>query len=155
MTHKSTWSNPDGLVVGFGPNSPERNAAGVQKEGTVLKTAKFHIEFNTLTGTGNNGITLPAGSAVHSVVMKVGAAWVGGTSLAVGDGGGTGSYITAAQAVTANLTLGNVINAQGAYLFTATEGRLPPKVITAATPTFVTIVGTFTAGDADIYVEYI
>jgi hypothetical protein len=75
--------------------------------------------------------------------------------LAVGDGAGTGSFITATQAATANLTAGAVINAQGAYLFTATEGKLPPKVYAAATPIFVTIVGTFTAGDADIIVEYL
>jgi hypothetical protein len=29
MTRQSTWTNADGLVVGFGPNIPERNVAGV------------------------------------------------------------------------------------------------------------------------------
>lgn len=155
MTYKTTWANPDNLVVGFGTNSPERNVGGVTKEALDLKLAHFQIDYATATGSGNNGLTLPAGSAVRSVWLKVGTAWVGGTSLAIGDGGNTGGYITAAQAATANLTAGATINNGGAYLYTATEGQLPPKVLATATPTFVTIVGTFTAGTATVYIEYV
>lgn len=156
MTRKTTWSNPDGLVVGFGPNTTERNLSAVttQKDGDK-KTAKLHIAFNSTFGAAGAKITLPAGSAVELVYMKITTTWVGGTSLAFGDVGTTGGFITAAQAAEANLTTGvGLINAQGAYAFTATEGQLPPKVYSAATDLFVTSVGTHTAGEADIYVEY-
>lgn len=156
MTRKTTWSNPDGLVVGFGPNFVERNAGAVttQKDGDK-KTAKLHITFQSTFGGAGANIPIPAGSVVELVYMKITTTWVGGTSLAVGDTNGTGSWITATQGAEANLTTAvGIINAQGAYAFTATEGQLPPKVYSTALPIFVTSVGTHTAGEADIYVEY-
>jgi hypothetical protein len=156
MTRKTTWSNPDGLVVGFGPNYVERNASAVttQKDGDK-KTAKIHIDFKSTFGASGAKLAIPAGSIVELVYMKVTTTWLGGTSLAVGDAGSTGGWITAAQGAEANLTVAaGVINAQGAYAFTATEGQLPPKVFSTATDLFVTSVGTHTAGEADIYVVY-
>src|SRR5258705_5998207 len=130
MTRKTTWSNPDGLIVGFGPNTTERNQSAVttQKDGDK-KTAKIHIAFNSTFGSTGAKFTIPAGSIVELVYMKVSTTWTGGTSLAVGDVGTTGGWITAAQGAEANLTTAaGVINAQGAYALTATEGQLPPKV---------------------------
>lgn len=156
MTRAATWSNPDGLVVGFGANYAERNVAGVERDGAQsVKTAKFTITKDTVTGTGNNGFTLPAGVAVNNVYVKVRTTFVGGTSIAIGDGGNTSGWITAAAGATANLTANAVLTMSGAYGFTATEGRLVPKPFASATPTFVTIVGTFTAGEADVYIEYV
>jgi hypothetical protein len=75
--------------------------------------------------------------------------------LAFGDASGTGSWITATQGAVANLTVGVPIQAQGAYAYTSTEGQLPPKAYAAATDVYVTVAGTFTAGTATIYVEYV
>ncbi len=156
MTYKTTWSNPDSLVVGFGPNFPERQASAVTtQKGTDTKVAKLHITFQSTFGSTGAKISIPAGSVVKTVYMKINTNWAGGTSLAFGDTNGTGSWITAAQGAEANLvTTNSPINAQGAYAFTATEGQLPPKPYPAALDLFVTSVGTHTAGDADIYVEY-
>lgn len=155
MTRASNWTNPDGLIVGFGPNYADRNAGGVEKDKASVKTAKLQITYQSTLGSSGDRIPIPAGSIVKNVYMKVGTAWVGGTSLAFGDTNGTGSWITATQGATANLTAGAVIQAQGAYAFTATEGQLPPKAYASALDLYVTVSGTYTAGTADIYVEYV
>jgi len=68
MTRKSTWTNADGLVVGFGPNSPERNEAGVLETDGVVKEARLAITYQSSSAN----VALPAGSVVLDVVMKVG-----------------------------------------------------------------------------------
>lgn len=154
MTRATTWSNSDNLVVGFGPNYAERIAGGVEGNGNSQKVGRVQITFQSTTGASGAKFTVPAGSVVHAVKLIVGTQWVGGTSIAVGDGGSTGGYITAAQGATANLTAGAVLNSQGAYLYTATEGRLPPKTYAAAGDIYFTVVGTYTAGTAELFVEY-
>ena len=155
MTRASTWTNSDGLVVGFGNNFPERNDAGVNEVDGNDKSAQLNITFQSTSGASGAKVSIPAGSIVKNVFMKVGTAWVGGTSLAFGDASGTGSWITATQGATANLTASAAIQAQGAYAYTSTEGQLPPKAYAAATDLYITVAGTFTAGTATIVVEYV
>jgi hypothetical protein len=152
MTRKSTWTNADGLVVGFGPNDPERNVAGVLDHDGVVKEARLAI---THRSSGAK-VALPAGSIVLGVVMKVGTAWVGGTKVEVGDATDPDGYISATQGATAELTAGKSIAAGGAYAVgdAATNAGLP-KVYAAATDLTATITGTFTAGTADVFVRYI
>lgn len=155
MTRKTTWTNSDGLVVGFGPNYAERQVSGISTEGpSNVKETRLSITYQSTTGSSGAKITIPAGSVVRNVYLKVGTAWAGLTSLAFGDAGGTGSWITASQGAVANLTAGAAIQAQGAYAYTATEGQLPPKVYAAATDLYFTLVGTPTAGTATLVVEY-
>lgn len=155
MTRAATWSNPDSLVIGFGPNYPERQAGGVERDKASVKTAKLTITYQSTFGSTGAKITIPAGSVVKNVYMKIKTNWAGGTSLAFGDTNGTGSWITATQGAEASLvTTNSPIQAQGAYAYTATEGQLPPKPYAAALDLYVTSVGTHTAGEADIYVEY-
>lgn len=155
MTRASTWTNADGLVVGFGNNFPERNEAGVNEVDGNDKSAQLNITYQSTFGSTGAKISIPAGSIVKNVYMKVGTAWAGGTSLAFGDASGTGSWITATQGAVANLTANAPIQAQGAYAYTATEGQLTPKAYASATDLYITAVGTFTAGTATIYVEYV
>lgn len=152
MTRKSTWTNADGLVVGFGPNEAERNVAGVLDTAGTVKEARLAINHKS----SGAGISLPAGSIVLGVVMKVGAAWVGGTKVEVGDGTDADGYISATQGATAELTAGKSIVAGGAYAVgdAATNAGLP-KVYASADTLDVTITGTYTAGSADIFVRYI
>ncbi len=155
MTRASTWTNADGLVVGFGNNFPERNDAGVNEVDGNDKSAQLNITYQSTFGSTGAKIEIPAGSIVKNVYMKTGTAWAGGTSLAFGDASGTGSWITATQGAVANLTANTPIQAAGAYAYTATEGQLPPKVYASATNLYITAVGTFTAGTATIIVEYV
>jgi hypothetical protein len=152
MTRKSTWTNADGLVVGFGPNFAERNVAGVLETDGVVKEARLAITFQS---SGAN-IDLPAGSVVQDVVVKVGTAWVGGTDVQLGDGTDPDGWISATQGAVANLTIGATIRAAGAYAIgDAATNRGLGKVYAAADTLDVAFTGTFTAGTADVFVRYI
>ena len=152
MTRKSTWTNADGLVVGFGPNFAERNVSGVLDHDGVVKEARLAITFQSSGAT----IDLPAGSVVQDVVMKVGTAWVGGTDVQLGDGTDPDGWVSATQGAVANLTIGATIRAAGAYAIgDAASNRGLGKVYAAADTLDVAFTGTFTAGTADIFVRYI
>jgi hypothetical protein len=153
MTRKATWTNSDGLVVGYGPNSPERTAAGVLHSDTNQKVAKLHVSFESTFGASGAKITIPAGSIVKNVYAKVTTTWAGGTSLTFGDATDADGWIVAGSFGTPSA--GGVIQADGAYAYTATEGQLPPKEYATATDLYLTKVGTYTAGEADVYVEYV
>jgi len=152
MTRKSTWTNADGLVVGFGPNLPERNVSGVLETDGVVKEARLAI---THQSSGAN-IDLPAGSVVLEVVMKVGTAWAGGTDVQLGDGSDADGWISSTQGAVANLTAGATIRAAGACAIgDAATNRGLGKVYASADTLDVAFTGTFTAGTADIFVRYI
>lgn len=152
MTRKSTWTNADGLVVGFGPNFAERNVSGVLETDGVVKEARLAITFQSSGAT----VDLPAGSVVQDVIMKVGTAWVGGTDVQLGDGTDPDGWVSATQGAVANLTIGATIRAAGAYAIgDAASNRGLGKVYAAADTLDVAFTGTFTAGTADIFVRYI
>ena len=153
MTRKSTWTNADGLVVGFGPNFAERNVSGVIETDGIIKEARLAITFQS---SGAN-VDLPAGSVVQDVVVKVGTAWVGGTKVEIGDGTDVDGWISATQGATASLTAGATIRAGGAYAIGGTDATAKAlgKVYAAADTIDVLLTGTYTAGTADIFVRYI
>lgn len=156
MTRKTTWSNSDSLVIGNGPNFPERSVAAVETRKQATVVAKLHITWETTFGSTGASVVIPAGSLVKNVYLKTTTNWAGGTSLAFGDAGDTSGWITATQAAVAHLiTTESPLTALGAYAYTATEGQLPPKVFGSAGSIYVTKVGTFTAGEADLFVEYV
>jgi hypothetical protein len=156
MTRAATWTNSDGLVVGFGANAPERNTAGVSKQFGTIKEARLQVTYQSTSGASGAKITVPAGSAVRRVRLHVGTAWVGGTNLQFGDGTTAGGWVSSTNAATANLTAGAEIVGSGVYVTggTDTTAMRFPKVYAAATDLFLTITGTYTAGDATIVVEY-
>jgi len=152
MTRKSTWTNADGLVVGFGPNYPERNVAGVIETDGVVKEARLAITYQSSGAT----VALPAGSVVLDVVMKVGMAWLGGTKVEIGDGDDADGWISATQGATANLTVGATIRAAGDYAIgDAATNKGLGKVYASADTLDVAITGSYTAGTADVFVRYI
>ncbi len=156
MTRKTTWANADGLNVGFGPNYPERQDYAVMtQEGTDMKVAKLTITYQSTLGSSGAVIPIPAGSVVRSVYMKTRVNWAGLTSLAFGDAGSTGGFITASQGAAANLTTAaSPIVAGGAYAIATGTSATAPKAYTTATNLYFTIVGTPTAGESDVYVEF-
>jgi hypothetical protein len=153
MTRKTTWTNADGLVVGFGPNFAERNVSGVHDTDGQLKEARLAITWES----SGAAVTIPAGSVVMDVIVKVGTAWVGGTKVEVGDGSDADGWISAAQGATANLTAGATLRAGGAYAVGGTDATAKAlgKVYASADTLDVTITGSYTAGDADIIVRYV
>lgn len=153
MTRQTTWTNADGLVVGFGPNFPERNVAGIIETDGVVKEARLAITYES----SGAGISLPAGAVVLDVIMKVGTAWVGGTKVEIGDGSDADGWVSATQGATSNLTVGATVRSGGAYAIGATDGTAKAlgKVYAAADTLDVAITGAYTAGDADVFVRYI
>ena len=152
MTRASSWTNADGLIVGFGANIPERNVAGVYDHDGSVKEAHLAITYQS---SGAN-IELPAGAVVLDVVLKVGTAWAGGTDVQLGDGTDPDGWISATQGAVANLTAGATVRAGGAYAIgDAATNRGLGKVYAAADTLDVAFTGTFTAGTATIVVRYL
>lgn len=153
MTRKTSWTNSDSLIVGFGPNSAERNLEAVTNRTGDVKTAKVHITYESTFSNAGAIVAIPAGSAVKNVYIKVTTTWTGGTTLAFGDVGNTAGWILAASFATPTAPV--TIQGDGAYAYTATEGQLPPKEYDTATTLYFTATGTYTAGEADLYVEFV
>jgi len=162
------WNNADGLNIKFGVTKPDNLAQGgeVRSNGSrhtltyrfdYTAVPSFTADLNndgTKNGFSLQDVGVPAGASVESAKLRVGTAWAGGTSLAVGsyqDAGGVidaDGYIDATAGATANLTAGSIITGAGADV-----GELVHA--SAKAYTVVAVVGTFTAGDAEIIIDYI
>jgi hypothetical protein len=152
MTRQSTWANADGLVVGFGPNLPERNVAGDYSTDGAIKEAVLQVTYQSSGAV----VPIPAGSAVVDVVLRVGTAWVGGTRVEIGDATDPDGWISATQGATANLLAGAELVAGGAYAVgDAATNRGLAKVYATATNLTATITGNFTSGTGTVVVRYI
>ena len=158
MARKGSWSNADGLVVGFGPNTPEKYAQTTEADNAPIKAAVVHFDFTQVNTAASGSInwTAPAGSTVVAVELVVDEVWVGGTSLEFGDASDTDGFVTATQGATANLLAGAKIVGAGLYTKGATDTAAQEfKVYASATACSVLRVGTFTAGAATLKVSYI
>jgi hypothetical protein len=153
MTHKTEFLNADGLVQGYGPNFAERQAAAVVQDAVNVKVAKVQIDLaNSTFGSAGARIAIPAGSIVKNVYAKITETHVGGTSLTFGDAVDPDGWVLAAS--WGLPVSGDVIQADGAYAVSA-GAQVPPKEYAVATDLYFTKVGTYTAGKADVYVEYV
>jgi len=150
----ATWTNSDGLVVGYGPNKTVVEGAPMENDGGVGGVKNAAVTFS-YKDTGVN-VPVPAGSIILEVKLVVGTAWAGGTAVEVGDGSSATGFITATAGAVANLTAGAVIGADGAYAFGATDtGARELHSYASADTIDVAYSGTFTAGDATLVVSYI
>lgn len=158
MTRKATWSNSDGLVVGFGPNTPERGAQNTEFDKGAVKEAVIYFDYTQVNTAASGSINwaAPAGTTVLSVALDVETAFAGGTSLEFGDASDTDGFITTTQGATANLTAGAHIVGAGLYTKGATDtGAQELKVYASATTLSLLRVGTFTAGKGVIKIAYL
>lgn len=158
MTRKSSWSNSDGLVVGFGPNTPQRDAQTTEIDQGPVKQAVIRFDFSQVNTAASGSInwTAPAGTTVLATELVVEAAWVGGTSLSFGDAGDVAGFITAAQGATASLLANAKIVGSGVYTKGGTDTTAQElKLYAAATVCSVLRVGAYTAGSAVLRISYI
>ena len=175
------WTNPDGLQVKFGNYYREAgNFVNVPRalpsKGGLVKEIVIDYDLAELGANGvsytsdlNNDGTrdgfntgdccLPANASVLRVVVVASVAAAGGTSIALGTFGLTGTAIdadglvTATEGVVANLnTVGGRTYGAGAYVATSVDTA---GVGTADAYLALTAVGTFTAGTGRILIEYI
>jgi hypothetical protein len=155
LNRGSSWTNPDGLIVGFGVNKPAKEGA-VQNGLGALVTKSVTFTYNNMSGVN---IPVPAGARVLDVHIDVEDAFIGGTSLEVGDGSAAGGFITATEGAQAALTAGKRVMPQGVYTYDDTaDGDVTAaefKEYTSADTIDLTVTGTFTAGKATLTVSYL
>lgn len=157
--HASTWSNSDGLVVGFGTRKPiveGANAKNYAGKGGYKTASSVFTYKDAMVAAANVNVPVPAGSHIVSVELVIESAFIGGTNLTVGDGSSATGFIDATQGATANLTAGATLVGTGAYTKGGTDTTAQEFKLYASADTIdVTANGTFTAGKATLYVNYV
>ena len=153
----ATEINADGLAVRYGPYASENLIAGDYEVDGKLGELVVDFDYTTVGQVGyllnrsDNGL-IPAGSVIKDVVLTVGTAWAGGTSLAldfVDSAGPTTPSAGMAAVLTANLTAGSVHVGAGA----AVGASIPSANSDIAVKT--TAAGTFTAGTGRAVVRFL
>ena len=158
MARSSTWTNADGLVVGYGPNTRELSGAGTADDVAFTREASVWFNWEDINANKTISFTIPAVSKVLGVKLKVHTAWAGASNaLIVGDGSDADGFITTSAGGVANLTAGASVAADGVYAFGATDtGAAEMKLYAAATAILVDSADTdWTAGSASLQVSYI
>lgn len=160
MTRASTWTNADGLVVGFGANTPQLTGAATKNYTGIggAQTSLTRFTWKDLNGGKTINIPVVKGARVIDVRLVVNAAFTstGTNTITVGDGDDTDGYITTSQADTTTLTAGAVIVGAGALLVADTDTTAPQfKTYTAADTIDLASAQTdWTAGAATLVVTY-
>lgn len=160
---KATWSNPDGLVVGFGTNDPALEGSEARNDCGVggLKTASVKFDYRDINANRAINIPVPAGTRIVGVKMLVHTAWAGAANaLIVGDGNDPDGFITTSAAGVASLTAGAQITADGVYVYDDTvDGDVTArefKLYSSADTIDVDSADTdWTAGNATLVVTYL
>ena len=161
MTRKTTWSNSDGLVVGFGPNTTESKAGGEVKTEGHMKEARMYIDYTTPTTASPFGIVLPAYSLISDVYVEVGTAWATSDAgkLEIGTIGGTAALFEDdfdEQAGTGGTAGNKYTLIEAALVGTGSGDRgVLYNVGSSAVRVGVTKTNNFTAGTATIVVRYL
>jgi hypothetical protein len=151
----NTWTNADGLVVGFGTRDTINLEAGLIH--TVGNTQEIQMDVyydKEVTAYAPKSAVIPAGSVVRSARLVVTEAFADGTSVSVGidDVNGIGNNdldIDALIGVTNTASIdaiGNSIEGSGASV--NGEAMSEDVYIT------VDIIGTYTAGQAKLVVTF-
>jgi len=162
---KATWTNSDGLVIGYGTNRPAvegaqaKNYAG--KGG--IKTASVVFDWRDLNAARAINIPVVAGSRVVEVklVVESGFTSTGTNTITVGDGNDADGFITTTAADTTTMaTTGAVIASDGVYVYDDTaDGDVTAREFklysSADTIDLASAQTDWTAGVASLVITYI
>lgn len=161
MARQATWTNSDGLVVGFGPRDSKNNAGATVRTMGNEEQFSMILDYDTLpaaagTAPSSKSIPLPANSMIHEATLRVIVAFTSGgaTTLDIGLVNSAGTAIDqdgidAAIAKTAIDAIGEVVQCDGALVNgTATVGT-SDAYISCNVGT-----GPYTAGQAELTVRY-
>lgn len=159
MARASTWTNADGLVVGFGARDSKNDAgATVRTQGNV-EIFQMVLDYDNLpaaagTAPSSKSIPIPAGSVIKSAHLQATADWATADSatLDIGFVNAAGTEIDqdgidAAIADTA-LDTGDTVVCDGALI--GNDVGSADAYISCEVDT-----GTFTSGSAVLTIEYI
>lgn len=158
MARASSWTNSDGLVVGFGPNTPELANGYLQQNVAGAKMSAVTFNWRDINANRAVSAPVPAGSRVLDVKLVIHENWAGsGNALIVGDGSTTNGYFTTSRAAVANLLAGTELAPDGVYAFGATDtGAAELKYYATADTIDVDSADTdWTAGSASLVVTYL
>lgn len=118
----NTWTNSDGLVVGFGTNKPAVEGSVAKNYGGKggAKVAAVSFDWQNLNAAHAINVPVPAGTRVIDVriVVDVGFTSTGTNTITVGDGSDADGFITVSAATTTTMaTAGNVVIGDGVYTY--------------------------------------
>lgn len=168
MTRATTWSNSDGLVVGFGRNFPERTGNAHKDADTPAGVKSASVKFdwkdmNLCTTGGTVNVPVPAGSRVIDVRVVCHTAWTstGTNTFEVGlTGGDVDGFLTTTTGTVGNMTAGAVLLGDGVFTYDDTaDGDTTAAELksfaTADTIDIVTAMSDWLSGTASLVVTYI
>jgi hypothetical protein len=163
-----SWSNSDGLVVGYGTQKPAVNGAVAKNYGGNggANVASAVFDWRDLNGQTAGGtaagihVPVPAGARILNVRVVVGTLWTstGTNTFEVGlTGGDVDLFITTTVGTIANMTAGAVLNGDGVGMFGATDTAASELYQFSAADTIdiVSAQTDWTAGDATLVVTYL
>jgi hypothetical protein len=155
MPRSNTWTNSDGLIVGFGTHSVDgQRPAEVSEEGNIRE---IEIEFtydNFPTAVASDGGLgyMPAGSYLLDAYLRVSETFTSETALNIGTEQSDGTDIDAdgidAALDAAALVAGAVIACDGADIGSVVDASNDAYFLVSAS-------GNATAGKAKLVVRYI
>lgn len=161
----SSWTNSDGLVIGFGTNEAAQTGAANKMGGVsgAAKTASVTFDYKDMNAaTVGTVITVPvpAGAKVLDVRVVCDTAWTstGTNTFEVGlTGTDVDGFITTTVGTIANMTAGAALVADGVFAFGATDTGAAEMYKFAAADTIdvLTAMSDWTAGTATLSVTYI
>jgi len=158
LNRGSTWTNSDGLVVGFGPNEANFNGAVEKNQGSGPKTSNVVFTWENFNAGDAVNVPIPAGSRIQNVKVHIDETFTStGTNTAeVGDGSDPNGFITTTKLTVANMTAGAILNGDGVYLYgaTDTDGREFKEYTSADTVDLVSAQTDWTAGRATLVVTF-
>jgi hypothetical protein len=155
MARANTWTNADGLSVGFGiRDSKNDNAGQVQTEGNV-EILQFPIDYDVYdvigTAPQSKSIPIPAGATILRGNVRATTIWAGGTSINFGTMLASGTAIQAAGLASA-VAIASLDTVNKVVLFT---GAQIGTAVSTDAYFGMAFTGTFTAGAGIVTIEYI
>lgn len=169
LNRKATWTNADGLIVGFGTNKPVREGGtnkNAQAHG-LIKTASVKFDYtdmNACVGAGGTvNVPVPAGSRIIDVRFVCHTLWAasGTNTFEIGlTGGDTDLFMTTTVGTSGAMTAGAVLLGDGVGTYdNSGDGDVTAAELyafaAADTIDLVTAMSDWTAGTASIVVTYI
>lgn len=179
MAREETWSNQDGLVVGFGTHTPDVGFLTVTGQRDNVYHGEMKITFTGLEDTDSvtsaspgfapQAVRIPRGSVITSAVLQVVTAWDSASDTATLD---IGTYDVDTSSITVDDadgidvdiaeaaidTIGEVVRCDGALVIHG-DDTAPVAVGTTSNSDVVVIAAyqteAFTAGEAILYLEWV
>jgi hypothetical protein len=155
---KANWTNPDGLVVGFGTRAVETTYSakaptkGVEQQ-VVVKIKGTDIPASDVSAQLVHAPTIPAGAFLKSAFLQVDTAFAGATAtLDIGVYKSVDGVVVAEDGIASNIAVATLIADYDA----AMAGSLIGTTLAFASKVGVSYdTAAFTAGNATLTVTYV